>query len=475
MLGIDASGPLHPGDRVTLSGSGLPPGSSVQFELHSAPVALGSATVTAGGNLSYAATIPAAAEAGRHHVVGILTPPGGVPSTAEAPIQVASTAGAVPAEGGSPGASGPEGSSATGREGTAGSAGGLATSAGQNMPRSEPGAPSVLTGVVPTAVDVIASPGSIAVAGGLALAILILVALPTEILNSALASSTGRFGRRVARLEDATTRATEWLSSRFHGTALPAVLLVIVTAIVFGFTDTHFGFDITSLRLVLSLGIALFVVTWVASALSSLVMRRRWRVESSIVLQPIALIFAVLGVVLARLLDFSPGFLIGLVIGLEVGHQINAGQRARAVVVQFAIVAGLSVAAWLGYSIAVGLQGVAGSTFLSALVQDTLVAIVAEGLTAIMVAMLPIGFLDGRELFSHSKWLWAVMFLVIGTLFALLVLPNELNGQQVGDLGVWLLVLIGYAVVALVAWLILRKRNSADDENEPAQLHDALR
>src|SRR5690606_30982740 len=119
--------------------------------------------------------------------------------------------------------------------------------------------------------------------------------------------------------DDATTKATEWLTGLSRTSAIPAALLVLVTAIVFGFTDSEFGFDIASVRLVLSLGLALFLVTWVASVISGLIIQRRWGVQSSIMLQPVALVFAAIGVVLARLLDFSPGFLIGLVIGLEIG------------------------------------------------------------------------------------------------------------------------------------------------------------
>lgn len=461
---IAGTGQLTPGGTVDLSSAGLPPGSVVVFELHSTPMALGSAVVAPDGTLKYTITVPHNAEPGDHHIVGTLSHQDGTPpSTVQAPVEVAP---APPAE------TEPEAETAGGEvieleEGAA--AGAAADARGEAsgtpaVPRTEPAAPTAITGKVPTAVDVVLSPVSVATAGGMAIAVLLLAALPTEILNTTLSTNTRRFGRFFTRVEDATGRATEWLTSLSRTSAIPAAVLILITAIIFGFTDAGFGFDIASVRLVLSLGLGLFLVTWVASVISGLILHRRWGVQSSIMLQPIAVVFAIIGVVLARLLDFSPGFLIGLVIGLELGSQLRAGERVRAVVVQFAVVGGISVLAWLGYTLAVVLQGSDEPTFFTALLQDTLVATTAEGLTALMVAMLPIGFLDGKEIFDHSKKLWVVMFLVVGTLFSLLVLPTELGGQEVSDLGVWLLVLIGYCVVTLGLWLVLRATEASDDD-----------
>lgn len=460
---VGAFGALTAGQSVELRGSALPPGSSIGFELHSTPMALGSTVVGNDGTFRHWVTIPADAEPGSHTLVGTLNPGDGSPaSVVSSPVEI------VPA----PPVAEPEplpieqteaetepapaSSAAHKRTGIA--------SAGWDLPRSDPAAPSAISHSIPSAIDVVLNPTSVAAAGGVALAVLVLVALPAEILNSTISANSRRFGRFFTRIEDATDRANDWLTRLSRGSLVPAILLVAITALLFGFTDTGFGFDVTSLRLVLSLGIALFLVTWVASAISARIIKKRWDAPSSIMLQPAAIVFAALGVVLARLLEFSPGFMVGLVIGLELGSQLRAGVRAGAIVVQFAVITGISILAWVGYTVLIELQGADDPTFWTALLHDTLAATTAEGLTGVVVALLPIGFLEGKDLYEHSKRLWVGAFLLAATLFALLVLPTELAGQEVRDIGVWLLVLLGFSAVTLALWLVLRLTEPADDE-----------
>jgi hypothetical protein len=225
------------------------------------------------------------------------------------------------------------------------------------------------------------------------------------------------------------------------------LLLVTAASIIFGFADPAFGFDLVSLRMVLGLGIALFTLTYVASRLSGWIIHRAWKVASGISMQPIGLAFAVLGVVVARVLEFSPGFLVGLVIGLQLAAQTPEPRRIRSTVVQLGVVVGIALAAWLGYSLTVTVGG--EPTFTSLLLQETMVALTAEGLTGALVAALPIGLLEGRGLFDRSRFLWAGAFLGIGTAFALVVLPTGIGLHEVEDLAAWVLVLACFAVVTL--------------------------
>lgn len=460
---LEGSGPIVAGSRVMITAAGLPAGSEVTIELHSTPRNLGAARVGDDGTLRYAALIPEDAEPGDHSLVVTLTPPGGVASTVTQPVVV--EAPPPPVTEPEPEPLEPEPAANPEDEGQdASDPASVYRGTLPDKPRTDPGAPTSLTESVPTAMEVVLSPVSVLTAGGVALALLILVALPTEILNTTISANSRRFGRAFTWFDDATTRASEWLARVFRTTAVPAVLLVALTAVVFTFSDPGVGFDLASLRLFASLGLALFIVTWVASRISEAILEKRFGIQSNLLLNPAALVFAVLGVAVARLLDFSPGFLIGLVIGLDLAANIAERSRVRAIVVQYTVILGISVAAWLGYSLMVVLQTDGPTGWATAFIHDTLVAVVAEGLTAIAVAMLPLGFLDGKEIFDHSKKLWAGMFVVIGTAFALLVLPTELNGAEVTDLGWWMLVLLGYAVVTMAVWLVLTLTAKYDDD-----------
>jgi hypothetical protein len=441
MTGIN--GALKPGQWVGLSSSGIPAGSVIDAELHSTPIPLGSTTVRPDGTFSFRVQIPMNVEPGDHHIVVTLTAPDEEPSVVENAVQIELDAKFTPVRDGDD------------RH--------LEIDGAGSIDRNDPSSPTAISRSLPTLFDIITNPATLGLAAGLAIVILLLVALPTEILNSTLEANTSRFGRFFAAIQSGIERATAWFIGVTRTPVIAVIVLLLVTSIIFGFVDPAFGFDLASLRLVLSLALALFFVTFVASSLTGVVIGRRWALESEIGMQPAALIFAVIGVMVARLLDFSPGFLVGLVIGLELAHRATDRQRVRAVVIEFSFIVGFGVLAWLVYSAWLALQGDAQLDFVGGLIQDALVAITSEGLTAVMVAMIPIGFLDGKAIFTESKRLWAVMFVVVATAFSLLVLPTALAGQQVGDIVTWVAVLVGFAVVAfgLTLWLRLTGRSSS--------------
>jgi hypothetical protein len=92
--------------------------------------------------------------------------------------------------------------------------------------------------------------------------------------------------------------------------------------------------------------------------------------------------------------------------------------------------------------------------FWGALLGDTLAAVTAEGLMAIFVAAFPLRFLEGRDLWEHSKALWFGTFFVIAFAFALLVLPTALSGTDGDDIGAWVIVFAAFGVVSFALWAV---------------------
>lgn len=443
-------GPLTPGQVLSLSAQGLPPQTEVAVEIRSTPQLLGTGLADALGSFALDVTVPADLAPGDHTLVATATPPGGVPSVIAIPVAVLAVEDLQPA---APVDEQPE---AGERDGIAGSA----------PDRSDPAAPSIITESIPTLQRIFNDPWVVAASGGLALALLLLVAFPAELLNSTLASNTGRLGRWFVAIERRTEQVTEWFTRISRTRALAAAVLVGLTALIFGFVDPEYGFDPVSVRMTVSLAIGLFLITYVAAWISGAIARRAWGVETQVTLQPVALLFAVIGVVVARFLEFSPGFLIGLVIGLDLLSRVDAAVRARVVVLSTSITVGIAVAAWLAFS-ALAALGSSSPGWVELLVSDALVATTAEGLTAALASLLPLGFLAGHEVFRHSKPLWAGTFIVVAGLFALIVLPTAAGETAaVEDMAFWLLVMAIFAVVTLTLWAILqfggRSRSDAD-------------
>jgi hypothetical protein len=439
---------LKPGDHFSVTISALPEGWEVEVIMHSTPQSLGTATAT-GAPMTLELTVPDDIESGPHRIEVVATTPLGTSYFENADAHV--TGGTAPVDE-------PVDEPVGGEEGATGITGG-----GGAADRSDPAAPSALTGSLAPLAQIIANPVTVAIAGGLALALLILVALPTELLNSSLSSNTSRLGRVYGTVDRALTRAQDWLIRFTRSRAVAAGLLVVLVAIIYGFVDPGFGFDIVSLRLVLSLAIAFFMLSFVASWISGLIIRRAWGATGVVAMQPTIILFAVIGVIVARVLDFSPGFLVGVAIGLEL---IQASKRvtARAVFVQLGVVTGLALTAWIAYSLFEP-----GNDFAGLLVEDTMVALTAEGLTGALIAIFPLKFLDGRDLWEVSKRLWVTAFLLVATSFALLVLPTAVEGTEVADYGVWLLVFAVFGVISLTVWFIFvraDKRAAAADREK---------
>lgn len=441
---------LKPGDTFTVAIDGMPSGWQIEMWMHSTPHLLGATTAT-GAPMTMTLTVPEDIEPGAHEVEMVATTPNGTSyfETTDAIVLASATTDAE-----TPTDETPTDDSATG--------GGAGGGAGD---RADPAAPSGITGALAPLSAITANPATIAIAGGLALALLFLVALPTELLNSSLSSNTSRLGRAYGAVDAAMTKAQDWLIKVTRSRAIAAAILVVAVAIIYGFVDPGFGFDIVSLRLVLSLGIAFFLLTFVASWISGLIIRRAWGAMGVVAMQPSIILFAVVGVIVARVLDFSPGFLVGVAIGLEL---IAASKTvtAKAVFVQLGVVTGLALAAWVVYSFFTP-----GDDFLGMLVEDSMVAVTAEGLTGALIAVFPLKFLDGRELWEVSKRLWVAAFLIVSTAFALLVLPTAIEGTDVRDYGIWLLVFAVFGLVSLAVWIIFVRADAkaAKDQSEKVE------
>lgn len=435
---------FQPGDTTTLTGQGLPPGATVDAEFHSTPVDLGATTVGTGGRFSLDVTIPEDAAAGVHEFVVTITPaPGtGIPSTQSQTVTIVDP---------------PRNRAEPSPEAIA-----AALADAPRSDRSDPAAPTSLTTVLQPIQAVVVNPvalGGAAVAG---LVLLLLVALPAELLNSTISENYDRITRRLPRVRATWwQRFTTWLqSSHLAG----GIALTVIAALIFGFADPGFGWDVPSFRLVLACALALFVVGYLANIIVGTIIKRRWGLDWVMELKPLGVVLAAVGVLLSRLIDFSPGFLIGLILGITVINTTSAAQRAKVTIVQATVVFVLSMLGWTAYSILSATTS--PDSFLTALAFETTAGITAEGLTALFVGMLPFKLLDGSEIAEYSKWLWAGVYAFIAATWMLVVVPSAW-GEYASPMWTWIIVLGAFAVVSLAIYFFFRFTSKDEPEDDP--------
>jgi hypothetical protein len=84
-----------------------------------------------------------------------------------------------------------------------------------------------------------------------------------------------------------------------------------------------------------------------------------------------------------------------------------------------------------------------------------MVAITTEGLTALLIGLLPFKFLEGSAIWAHNKLLWGAVWLGAAASWVLIVLPQN-YGEIQGSIWVWGAIVAGFAVVALTVYLVFR-------------------
>ncbi|HEU0206261.1 MAG TPA: hypothetical protein VFQ74_06180 [Pseudolysinimonas sp.] len=445
ITGVDLNH-VHPGDTFTVSGTGLPPGSTVSGELHSQAVSIGSAVVQPDGSFSLPVTVPADFPAGAHTIVMTLTPPGSAAVPSQQPLKV------VPAAAASePTAPTPSDSPSP-----------LGSAEGPGIDNHGPNS-NILTHGLNSIADVVVHPAKVPAALEIGLVLLIFAVLPGHLLNATLAEQYERFTKRREQRRRGPGRWARLVAFLHRAPFVAGLALTTATALLFGFADPRFGFSLASLRLFLGLAIALAVVSYLTNAVVGRIMRGRWKVDVRVSLRPLGLILTVVGVVVSRLLDFSPGFLIGLVLGLVISEKHLAQQAWRAVLLRASILLGLALLAWVAFSLFDAKQE--GGTFASELAIETLVAITTEAVVGLLVELLPLRLLEGEKLYEKSKLLWGGLYLLAVFIFVVAVVPWEGNWAELGSsLWTWIGIVVGFGIVATGIYLYFRIRGHEEHE-----------
>ncbi|HEY4225663.1 MAG TPA: hypothetical protein VGM70_07605 [Pseudolysinimonas sp.] len=445
ITGVDLNN-VHPGDTFTVTGTGLPPGATISGELHSKAVSIGSAAVGPDGTFVLPVVVPADFPAGAHTIVMTLTPAGGAPAVSQQPLTVVAAAASSGSGDPSPSPTPDDNSSQ------------IEGAEGPGIDNHGPNS-NILTHGLNSIADVLAHPAKVPAAIEIGLVLLIFAVLPGHLLNATLAEQYERFNERRPKRRRPVSAWLARVAAFLHRAPFVAGLaLTTVTALLFGFADPRFGFSLASLRLFLGLAIALAIVSYLVNALTGLIMRGRWRVDVEVNLRPLGLVLTVVGVVVSRVLDFSPGFLIGLVLGLVISEKHLAKHAWRAVLLRTGLLLGLALLAWLAFSLFDAKEE--GGTFASELAVETLVAITTEAVVGLLVELLPLRLLEGEKLYQKSKVLWGALYLVAVFIFVVAVVPWEGNWAELGNsLWAWIGIVVGFGILATAIYIFFRVRS----------------
>jgi hypothetical protein len=310
--------------------------------------------------------------------------------------------------------------------------------------------PSILS-TLRTVAEAVPTPTQTAVLCGASVMLMLVVGFPGALLNSVVGSRYEQLRKRW--LEQRAARRKEGAEPR----RAPGWLVwpgFFVAAVVGGFVDPEFGFNLMSARMLVTAFWGFVLLNLLGWTFVRLVLAR---------LQPDAkpyikfrwgsLVLVALAVLLARLLQFEPGIIFGLVAGLAFAISLAAARDAQVTLLGAGFALAIALLGWVGYSALAPVADANPGQLWAIFFSEFFAGITIEGISALPLALLPLLLLDGAALFAWKKWVWAVAYTVGLAAFMLVLLTIPAAwGEVGGDFGRWVLLFTVFAVFSVAVW-----------------------
>lgn len=329
--------------------------------------------------------------------------------------------------------------------------------------------PSVLS-ALRTIAEAVPTSTQLAVLGGSALFLMLIVGFPGFLLNKVLEKHwTGAMSWLRARRAKRVTRPPRAAKPSKNPVPVPDATAppkrkapswlvwpgFVLAAVIAGFVDPAFGFNPMSVRLVIT-GLISFVLLNVIGWVVVIAALRKIQPDAhpTITFRFGSLIVVALTVLVARLLQFEPGVIFGLVAGLTFAITLVASKDALVILLGSGAALVMAIGAWIGYSAFAPLADAVPGSVLFRSLAELFSGVVVEGVSTLPLALLPLLALDGAVLFAWHKWVWGVAYAVGAAAFVLVMFTiPEAWGEIGSGFGRWLLLFVGLAVIAVGVWL----------------------
>jgi hypothetical protein len=278
----------------------------------------------------------------------------------------------------------------------------------------------------------------------------IIVQLLSETLTAHYGTVTETWTRKFPNFDRAIGRVTQWFNgSNAH--AIGAVL--IANAIIMALVDPAFGINVLSLRLLISTVLTIGLISAGSNLAAAWIARRYWGTESSLNATGLALVVALAGMALSRLLHFMPGLLEGNAFDLDAEEDEKLRDAVRLEVICGWVLLGMAAVGWITATLWTPSQN-AGQL----LVHDVINGVCVGGLGNLFIALLPLPALRGGLLIRHSRTQWIAQSLITAAAFALIVAPQTSNWLHVNNLVRWLTITVCFVCLASGAIVVLNHR-----------------
>lgn len=341
-----------------------------------------------------------------------------------------------------------------------------------------------VTGIVEGQTDTLTRVGLTTI---VALVLAILVALPTELLESTISKNHTRLASFTRRLLPGRNRQGEEpqhndrrpapLGIRLLGNASKwwSVPVLIAGSIIAGFAEPDFGVNWMSLRLITTLFVAFLIVNLGGTFLTWLITHKHTGSEKpKLKARPFYLILILLTVLFARTVTVEPALVFGTLLAIDYGMRLSKVRSAWATIIGAAYAIVLGLAAWVGYTMMahfkladVGnlteidnqytFQVYTAIAFAQTGLGELASVVCVQALSTVPIALLPLAFLSGSALWQWNKWVWVATYATGLAAYSFVLVPLPMAWKGISQsLALWIGVLLTYAVLAVGLWAYFR-------------------
>jgi hypothetical protein len=302
--------------------------------------------------------------------------------------------------------------------------------------------------------------GHVGANASIAFAMVLLLGLPAELLNSSLKA---RAALRPARVRLPLLGRFERRLNR-----MPSPLLLVAFsaagAVVHSQLEPEIRFDRTSMLFLGALTMAFIVVTGVLELVRIPYLHRRHQVSSHLTMFPRAFLVAVVLVIVSRLTGFQPGFVFGITCGLAVTGRLKDEDEGRSIALACAVLLVVAAIGWIAWIPASTAASAAHPGAVAILLDSFLATLWVTGLQVVLFGLLPFRFLYGEKVLHWSRTGWLALygtavFLFMQTLFH----PQAAKWGGFSEHAIRLLVVTSVVMflASIAFWLWVRRRSSS--------------
>ncbi|CAN5137779.1 hypothetical protein BH09ACT10_BH09ACT10_02000 [soil metagenome] len=354
-------------------------------------------------------------------------------------------------------------------EGSSGPLGG-ASSDGGSLGVADPSSLSALA-TVEDAVTV----RNLVWAAAMTVVLVLLIAFPTSLLNSATETGTDRISKwwaarkpHTTETQPATTPRWARIRERFSDFQLAAGG-IIVASIISSFVSPDFGFNTGSVRVFASIAVSFILEVAIGWAvLIWLVRRTHPDAKPTYHFKPISLLMVVAAVIFSRVTGFQPGIVFGLVAGVAFATLITTAHKARLTLTSLGWAFALATVGWIGYSM-LSNDGQQSSAVV-AFIRETFSAMTVGGIVALPLTLIPLRGLSGHAVYTWNRTAWGLAYSAGLIGFFLVLMPMPISwGEVPFELWTWITLYLAYSTIAATLWAAITQPWKPKDEEAPQQ------